>query len=86
MVRERQEVMLYSSEQVEMMRTTTIETTTLDYTTHYTGPLDESVQMKLRPLLQTCLSLGSGLLELAERDDILDERGMLKKENVQDVD
>ena len=72
---ERQEVSLYSPEEVEMMgtiTTTEMTTTTTMSALDYTAPLDESVQMKLRPLLHSCLDLGSGLLELAERDDLLE--------------
>ena len=70
-----QEVSLYSPEEVEMMGTTTtteMTTTTTMSAMDYTAPLDQSVQMKLRPLLQSCLSLCSGLLELADRDDLVE--------------
>ena len=73
MVTDSQEVTLYSPEEVEMMGTTTtteMTTTTTLSSMDYTSPLDQSVQMKLRPLLQSCLSLASGLLDLAERDDL----------------
>ena len=72
---ESQEVGLYSPEMVEMMGTTTtteMTTTTTMSAMEYTAPLEQSVQMKLRPLLQSCLSLGSGLLDLADRDDLLE--------------
>ena len=73
MVTDSQEVTLYSPEELEMMGTTTtteMTTTTTLSAMDYTAPLDQSVQMKLRPLLQSCLSLGSGLLDLADRDDL----------------
>ena len=72
---ETQEVGLYSSEEVEMMGTTTtteMTTTTTMSAMDYTAPLEQSAQMKLMPLLQSCLSLGSGLLELADRDDLVE--------------
>ena len=75
MVTESQEVGLYSPEEVEMMGTTTtteMTTTTTLSPVDYTAPLDQSVQMKLMPLLQSCLSLGSGLLDLADRDDLVE--------------
>ena len=71
---ESQEVSLYSPEEVEMMGTTTtteMPTTTTMSAMDFTAPLDQSVQMKLKPLLTSCLSLGSGLLDLADRDDLV---------------
>ena len=75
MVTESQEVGLYSPEEVEMMGTTTtteMTTTTTLSPVDFTAPLDKSVQMKLMPLLQSCLNLGSGLLDLADRDDLVE--------------
>ena len=72
------QVMLYSPEEVEMMGTSTTEMTTemttMDTTTTM-GPInyviDKRAKMRLRPLLQSCLNMGSGLLQLADKEDLV---------------
>ena len=74
-------VTLYSQQELDMINTSTTEmtteTTTMDTTTMTTVEpvnyvIGEEAKTKLRPLLRSCLNLGSGLARLAEREDLLD--------------
>ena len=64
------DVMLYSGDDI-IETTTTEDTTTLadDIIELDDEPLDEQKQMILRPLLESCLKLGSEILELMKDDD-----------------
>ena len=65
-------VMLYSGDDIiETTTSTTEDTTTLadDIIEVDDEPLDEQKQMILRPLLESCLKLGSEILELMKDDD-----------------
>ena len=52
----------------------TTEMTTMDTSTTM-GPInyviDKRAKMRLRPLLQSCLNMGSGLLQLADKEDLV---------------
>ena len=71
MMKNETEVMLYSTDDLYETTTTTEDTTTLadDITYVNDEPLDEDKQMILWPLLESCLKLGSEILEIMEDDD-----------------